>query len=279
MSARLSMILGIRRTPFRTPGGIAIADVLRRTWSCLIRRQWLFLYPLALSIANTLAFFAIYAAEGDQIAWSAFFRASNGRARYLQDHFIADFSFSSRLWIPTVAGVGICLVWALIQAPFFRAIVGNRYPLAPRRWLEIPRLFLFYLVLNLVIYVAPLVAPLDGMLAPIIYVLSLVVSLLIIFSDYVIVFEDVGPLRGVRRSLRLVSLRVLPVMFVVVVLSLLYGLVAWLFGSYYDKATDVFVLLPVSELLVDALVSLFAEILLVFLYEDLRRQSPARAAG
>jgi nicotinamide riboside transporter PnuC len=97
------------------------------------------------------------------------------------------------------------------------------------------------------------------------------------YSSHVIVFEDVGPLRGVRRSLKLVSRRVMPVMFVVIMLSLLYGLVAWLFGFYYDKATDVFVLLPVSELLVDALVSLFAQILLVFMFEDLRRQSPARA--
>lgn len=252
--------------------------MLRRTWSCLIRRQWLFLYPLALSIANTLAFFAVYAAEGDQIGWSAFFKASYGRGQYLHDHFVVAFSFSSRLWIPAAAGVGLCLIWALIQAPFFRAIAGNRYPLAPRGWLEVPRLFLFYLLYNLVLFVAPLGAPLQGVLGPIIYVLLLVISILLVFSDYVIVFEDVGPLRAASRSIRLMSLRIVPVLFVVVVISLLYDLVDLLYGLYYEHATAVFVLLPVSQTLVEALVVLAVQVLLVFLYEDLRRQSPARAA-
>lgn len=251
---------------------------MRRTWSCLIRRQWLFLYPLAISITNTLAFFAIYSAEGDQIGWSAFFKASHDRAQYLHDHFVVAFSFSSRLWIPIASGIGLCLIWAFIQAPFFRAIASSRYPLAPRSWLEVPRLFAFYLVFYLAVYVAPLGAPLEGVLGPIIYVLLLVISILLVFSDYVIVFEHVGPIRAVGRSLKLVSLRVAPVMFVVIGISFLYDLVAWLYDLYYEKATAVFVLLPISELLVATLVTLAAQVLLVFLYEDLRRQSPARAS-
>jgi hypothetical protein len=188
------------------------------------------------------------------------------------------FSFDSRLWVPIAAGVGLCLIWAFIQAPFFRAIAGSRYPLAPRGWLEVPRLFVFYLVFNTVLYVAPLGAPLEGVFGPIIFVVLLVISILLVFSDYVIVFEDAGPLRAIARSLKLVSLRVAPVMLVVIVITLLYDLVTWLYGLYFEKATEIFVLLPISETLVNALLMLATQVVLVFLYEDLRRQSPARAA-
>jgi hypothetical protein len=250
---------------------------LRRTWSCLLQKRWLFLYPLVLAISNTLAFFLVYAAQGEQLTWSAFFEASFDRAQFLHDHFVTGFSLSSRLWVPVATGVGLCLIWALVQAPFFRAIVGNRYPIAPRGWLEVPRLFVFYVIWSLAAFLLPLAVPAQTLLAQIISVALLMIVILVVFSDYVIVFEDAGPIHAVLRSFRLVRLRILPVVILVLAVQLLYGLIAWLYGFYYESGRGVFFLLPVSQLLVDVLVSLFAETLLVFLYEDLRRQSPARA--
>jgi hypothetical protein len=262
-------------TGWHPRGGTTIADVLRRTWSCLIQRQWLFLYPLVLSLVNTLAFFSVYAAQGEELGWSAFFRASFYRAEYLRDHFFVEFAFTSRLLVPLSVGVGLCLVWALVQAPFFRAITGNRYPLAPRGWAEVAGLFLFYLVWSLVVFVAPLAAPEQALLAQIIYFLLLVLAIFVVFADYIIVFEGVGSLRGVQRSLRLVRLRIVPVVVLVIAIQLVYGIVAWLYGLYYEGVHTGFTLLPISQVLVDTIIALFAQTLLVFLYQDLRCQSPA----
>jgi hypothetical protein len=228
-----------------------------------------------LSLVNTLAFFSVYAAQGEELAWSAFFRASYYRAEYLRDQFIVDFAFTSRLLVPLSVGVGLCLVWALVQAPFFRAIAGNRYPLAPRGWAEVGRLFLFYFFWSLVVFVAPLAAPEQALLAQMIYLLLLVLAIFVVFTDYVIVFEGVGPLRGVQRSLKLARLRIVPVIVLVIAIQLVYGVVAWLYGLYYESVHTGFTLLPISQVLVDTIIALFAQTLLVFLYEHLRSQSPA----
>ena len=241
----------------------------------MIRRQWLFLYPLALSIAATLIFFAIYAAQGEELSWSAFFTANFDHWQYLRGHFLSDFSFTSALWVPIAAGLAFCLLSALIQAPFYRAIAGHRYPLAPHGWREAARLFLFYSFLYLLTWVAPLAAPTEGLLASLLYLALLVVGILVIFTDIVIVFEDVGPIAGVRRSVQLVGHRVVGVLAVVIVLDLvLFGLNR-LYGLFYTDGSAVFPLLPISQILVEALVCLLANIVLVFLYEEIRRQSPA----
>jgi hypothetical protein len=64
---------------------------------------------------------------------------------------------------------------------------------------------------------------------------------------------------------------------VIAAVWVLYWLIMWGYGLYYEPGKEVFFLLPISQILVEALVSLFATILLVFMYEDLRKQSPARA--
>jgi hypothetical protein len=248
---------------------------LRRAWGCFIRKQWLFLYPLVLSIVSTLVFFAVYAAHGERLGWSAFFTADFSRWQYIRDHFLTDFSFTSALWVPVAAGLGFCVMCSLVQAPFFRAITGHRYPLAPRSWREAGRLFLFYFLLNLVTVVAPLAAPTAGFLAELLSVALIVVLILVVFADYVIVFEDVGPITGLRRSLQLIGHRVTAVLLIVIILQLVLIAVESLYGLYYHAGAKVFFLVPVTRMLVETLIYLFANILLIFLYEEIRRQSPA----
>jgi hypothetical protein len=258
-------------------GGGAIAEVLRRAWSCLIQRRWLFFYPLAASIVSVLSFFAVYVAQNGSLSWSSFFVSYHDRVQFLHDQFIADFSLTSQLWTPIAAGIGFCLISSLIQAPFFRAVVGHRYPLAPRTWREVTRLFGFYLVLSLFTQVAPLAVLGTDVLGLVATIVIVAIGISVVFADYVIIFEDIGPIGAVRRSLRLVRLRAPAVIAVIAVVWVLYWLIMWGYGLYYKPGKEVFFLLPVSQILVETLVSLFATTVLVFMYEDLRKQSPARA--
>ena len=67
--------------------------------------------------------------------------------------------------VAILAGFAVCVFAAMIRAPFFRAIVGSAYPLAPRRVGGGGKLFLFYLLLYLVGWVAPCPALAEGMSA------------------------------------------------------------------------------------------------------------------
>jgi hypothetical protein len=211
------------------------------------------------------------------LEWSTFFSAHYDRAQYLRDSVIGDFAFDYRLWVSVAAGLGFCLVSTFLQAPFFRAIVGNRYPRSPRSLREFLRLFLFYVLFYLVVEVGLLAVPSTLGIDLLAEVVLLAILVVLFFADYVVVFEDVGPIRAIRRSLRLVRLRPVPVLVIIVALQAVYVLCEWLYGLAYHGAKDVFLLLPVGQVLVDTLLGLFANTLIVFLYEDLRRQSPARA--
>jgi hypothetical protein len=211
------------------------------------------------------------------MSWGAFFRADLKRPQYLHDQFIVHFSLTSRLWVPVTAGIGYCIICALVLPPFLRAISGTRYPLSPRSWREVSRLLLFYLVLYLLVWVAPLAAPGVEALALLVYIVPLVIVIALVFADYAIVFEDIGPIRGVRRSLRLVSRGLGPVILILVGFQLMLMVIEWLYELYYRDGGEVFFLLPVSQILVETVVTLFANILLVFLYEDLGRATPRPA--
>jgi len=228
-------------------------------------------------VASILAFFAVYAYQGEKLAWSTFFSARFDRGLYLRNHFILGFSFTPQLGVAVAAGVGFCLICAFVQAPFFRAIAGSRYPVAPRSLREVLRLFLYYLLFYLVAEIGALAIPPTRGLDELVELVLLAVLVVLAFADYVIVFEDVGVIRGIRRSLRLVRVRPALVSLVVVGLSLLDTVIAWLYSLDYHSDKAIFFLLPVSQILVETLIALFANILLVFLYEDLRRQSPAKA--
>jgi hypothetical protein len=255
-------------------GGTTIAEVLRRAWSRLIRKEWLFLYPLALAIIHTLAFIAVYAAGGERIRWSSFFTANFDRWDYIRNHFVDGFSLKPALTVAIVAGLAVCLFTAMIRAPYFRAIAGSAYPLAPRGWREALNLFVFYALWGLVLWLLPMVAPTDGLLASLLAGFTWVVGILVVFADYVIVFEDRGVLPALRRSLRLLRHSWPAIIIIFLVVQLVYLGIHSLYGLYYRDSGQVSILLPISQLLVEAFVALLADLVLIFLYEDVRRRSP-----
>jgi hypothetical protein len=123
--------------------------------------------------------------------------------------------------------------------------------------------------------VAPLVGPAEGLLAALITTVLLVLTVLVTFSDYVIVFEDIGAIAALRRSLKLVGRRPGAVLAFLVVLFLVLLGIDSLYGLYFNGAGRVFILLPISQMLVESLVLLFGDLVLIFLYEELRRRSPS----
>ena len=222
-----------------------------------------------------MAFLAVYAAEGQTLGSSAFFSANFDRWQYVYDHFFDPFSFTPTLAIAIVAGFAVCVFAAMIRAPFFRAIVGTAYPLAPRRWEEAANLLLFYLFTYLVTWVLPLVVPADTVLGQVMVMFALVISLLVVFADYVIVFEDLGFFPALRRSVQLLARRWVSVLLIFVVLQLLYTGVYLLYSLYYEGSGRVFILLPISQILVESIILLMADLVLIYLYEDVRRSSPS----
>jgi hypothetical protein len=102
-----------------------------------------------------------------------------------------------------------------------------------------------------------------------------VIGILVVFADYVIVYEDRSLPAALRRSLRLLRHSWPAVIIIFIIVQLVYVGIYSLYGLYYRDNVDVFVLLPISQMLVEAFVALLADLVLIFLYEDVRRRSPA----
>ena len=137
------------------------------------------------------------------------------------------------------AGLAVCVLAAMIRAPYFRAIAGPGYPLAPRNREEAARLSLFYVLANLVIWVLPMAAPGNSVLAQIVSFAVLVIAILIVFVDYVIVFEDMAFLPALRRSVQLFARRWITVIAIFVVIQLVYLGIYSLYDLYYRGADGV----------------------------------------
>jgi hypothetical protein len=241
----------------------------------LIRKQWLFLSPVGLAVINTLAFFAVYASTGDPLSVTDFFRASFDRWRYIDDHFVSTFSWTPQLAIAIVAGLAACLLAAMIRPPFFRAIAGSGYPLAPRRWRDVSGLFLLYIFMSLIFRLLPMPVPAEGPLAQLTVVVHLVIGILIIFADYVIVYEELGFIAGLRRSMQLCASRWVTVVLLFAGIQVLWFGFDSLYRLFYEQGGRVLILLPISQILVESLVVLFVDLILIYLYEEIRRRSPA----
>ena len=101
--------------------------------------------------------------------------------------------------------------------------------------------------------------------------------ILVVFADYVIVYESVPVLPAVRRSVQLVTFRAgRPCWRVFVVLILVLTGLQQLYHLFYDGQDTVFVVLPDQPRYCwIRSCCLFANLVLIFLYEDLRRRSPA----
>jgi hypothetical protein len=256
-------------------GGATIAEVLRQAWNRLAHKQWLIFYPIALSVISTMAFLAVYSAAGGPIRWSTFFASNFERWQFVREEFFSGFSFTPALAVAVFAGLAVCVLSAMLRAPLFRAIAGPGYPLAPRGWEEVGRLSLFYAFLYLVVWVLPLAAPTGTILDQVIAVATLVIALLLVYTDYVIVFEGLAFVPAMRRSARLLARRWPPVLLIFVILQLVDIGLYRLYGLYYDGENGFFVLIPVTEILVQSFLSLVVDLILIFLYEHVRRTSPS----
>jgi hypothetical protein len=251
-------------------GGTTIAEVLRQAGKRLVHKQWLIFYPLALAIVNTLAFLAVYGAAGGDLHWSGFFATNFDRWQFLRDTFFTGFSFTPALGVAVFTGLAVCVFTAMLRAPLFRAIAGQGYPLAPRSWEETGRLSLFYVFYYMVVLVLPLAAPSGTAVDQLVAVAGLAIGLLLVYADYVIVFEGLALLPALRRSVRLLSKRWPPALAIFVILWLVAVGLSRLYGSYYDGAEGVFLLIPLSEILVWSFVGLVLDLVFIFLYEQVK---------
>ena len=251
-------------------GGATIAEVLRQVWKRLAHKQWLIFYPLALAIINTLAFVAVYGAAGGELNWGRFFATNFERWQFVRDHFVSGFSFTPALGVAVFAGLAVCVFTAMLKAPLFRAIAGRGYPLTPRSWEEAGRLTLFYVLFNLVLVVLPLTAPSGTALEQLVGWAALIVNLFLVYTDYVIVFEGMAVLPALRRSFRLLSRRWPPVLLIFAILWLAALGINALYGRYYSGAEGVSLLIPLSEILIWSFINLLLDLVLIFLYEQVR---------
>ena len=111
--------------------------MLRRAWSRLIRKEWLFLYPCASHHPHS----GLHC--GVRSWWRAYtlefiFTANFDRWDYIRNHFVDGFSLPA-LTVASVAGWR-SVVHGHDPCPYFRAIAGSAYPGAPR-WREALNLF------------------------------------------------------------------------------------------------------------------------------------------
>lgn len=263
--------MGYTPPPPRTataPGGRAIGEVLRSAWARLVRKQFLFVYPLVIGAIDGIAFFAVYAALGGRLTWTEFARADFGAGAYLHAHLAELARPGLPMLVAVAAGIGVCALSAAVRAPFYRAIAGSSYPFAPRSWPEMGRLFSFYLVLYPVTRLLPdLFAP--GTAAAVGGIALLVVAVLVIFIDYAIVLEDLPVLAAVRRNLRVLRRGWAPTIAFFLAFVLLYNLVWGFYQSHFDGSFRA--LFPISWFLVNALFALIGDIAFIFLYDHLRR--------
>jgi hypothetical protein len=267
MSASIAYTSGLTASDW---GGATIAEVLRHAWQRLVHKQWLIFYPLALAVINTVAFLAVYSAAGSDLHWSKFFAANFDHWQFLRGHFLTGFSFTPALGVAVFVGLAVCVFTAMLRAPLFRAIAGPGYPLAPRSWEEAGRLSLFYVFYYLVVLVLPLAAPSGTGLDQVAAVAALAIGLLLVYADYIIVFEGLAFLPAARRSVRLLAKRWPPALLIFVILWFVTLGINRLYGLYYDGAQGIFLLVPLTQILVWSFVSLVLDLLFIFLYEQVR---------
>lgn len=266
------MLYSRPRGPARTHhGGRAIIQALRSAWARLTHKQLLFVYPLIVGLTNMAAFLAVYASVGGRLTFSQFAETNFTRWTFLQEH-IGDLASSpGRLIVALVAATAVCFLAAAVRAPYFRAIIGADYPRAPRSLDELLRLAGFYAATYAVFYLVPYSLSSESVAGQILSVLILPIAVLLIFGDYALVFEKLSPLAAARRSIQLLRrgwMTVIPIYFVAL---LLWSGSFALFDRYYQSADGVFPLFVLSQLLVEALITLLLDVVLIFTYDHLRR--------
>ena len=228
------------------------------------------LYPFALGLFNTLAFLAVYSSLEPSLGLNAFFHTNFTRWTYIQEHLARILTPGVPLAVAVAAAVAVCVLAAAARAPFFRAVTGTHYPLAPRSAGEILRLTLFYMATYAVFTLLPYSLAPDGIAFAILSWLLIPLSALIMFGDYVLVFEGLTPWRAIARSMALLRKAWRPGLAVLLLALLLWYLVSLLFDRYYAGSGPIFLLFPLSQLLVEALVTMVIDVLLISTYDQYR---------
>jgi hypothetical protein len=225
---------------------------------------------LVIGAIDGIAFFAVYAALGGRLTWTEFARVDFAAGAYLHAHLAELARPGLPMLVALVAGLGVCALSAAVRAPFYRAIAGgSSYPLAPRSWPEMGRLFTFYLVLYPITRLVPDLFATGTASATVGGIALLVVAVLVIFIDYAIVLEDLPVAAAVRRNLRVLRRGWAPTIAFFLAFVLLYNLVWGFYQSHFDGSFRA--LFPISWFLVNALFALIGDIAFIFLYDHLRR--------
>lgn len=244
-----------------------IVEILKSAWRRLTRKQFLAFYPFALGVINVLAFLAVYSSVEPILSVDAFARANFQRWSFIQEHSSALLTPGLPLAITLVSAVAVCVLAAAIRAPYFRAIAGTGYPLAPRSFLELLRLAAFYSITYLLFFVVPYSLPAGSTAFNAAGIAVIPVSLLFIFGDYAAVFEGLGPWAAIKRSVSLLRRAWLPAIFLFLLALVLWSFLAELYGRYYDGGAQLFILLPLSQLLVEAIITTLQDVFLIATYE------------
>ncbi|HZK49748.1 MAG TPA: hypothetical protein VFD74_09150 [Thermoleophilia bacterium] len=244
---------------------------MRSAWARLTHKQLLFVYPLILGVINVVAFFAVYASVGGRLSFSEFAQTDFTRWTFLQEH-IGDLAGGlDHALIALLAGAAICLLSAAVRAPYFRAIAGSSYPRSPRSTGEFVRLAQFYAFTYAVFYIVPYLVAVESAAGQALSLAVLPLAILLVFGDYALVFESLSPIAAAKRSIKLLRRGWMMVIPIYLVALLLWSGSFALFDRYYQSADGVFPLFVVSQLLVEALITLLLDVVLIFTYDHLRR--------
>lgn len=235
-----------------------------------MRKQPLVLYPFVLGFLHTLAFVVPYSLLAVAFSWSGFAKASFDRWGFLHDNLSKITGLGPGLAVLIVVAVVAVVLTAAIRAPYFYAIIGQGYPIAPRRWTEILNLSLFY-ALSYAISLSPLFFSAESFAGQALTWVVLLVLLAFVFADYIIVFEGRNPLSAIRRSWQIFTRGWAITLALFIVQVLLFDLINLLYSRYYAGTNSIFFLLPLSQLLLEAVLTLIFDAMLIFLYSYLRR--------
>lgn len=249
-----------------------IGAVVRGAWSRLGRKQLLFLYPFVLGLLESAAFLALYSTAGGSMTWSSFAAANAAPWKWIQENSALVLGSPASIAIAAAVGLGICVLAAALRAPLFRAIAGPGYPLAPRSSTEFVRLSLFYMLFYGILYLVPFSFDPESALFQLVLFLAVGVAVLLVFADYAVVFEGLLPLPAARRSIGLLR-RSWPIAVAFyLVFQFLWSGLAVVYDRYYEAGNPIFPLLPVSEILLGALIVTIFDVLFISLYGLLMRE-------
>ncbi len=246
-----------------------ITDILKNTWRRLTGKQFLALYPFILGLINVLAFLAVYSSIEPELSLTGLCgptsNAGPSYRRTLRNCWHQACRWPSR-WSP--GWVHAC--WLQPSArPSSVPSPAAATPGAP----QLPRTGTVGRLLRgglHPLFVVPYSLPADSAAFQAIGIAVIPASLLFVFGDYAVVFEDLGPWAAVKRSVSLLRQAWLPAIIFFLVAMVLWSLLAELYGRYYADGSQIFVLLPLAQLLIEALLTTLLDVLMIMTYQRYR---------